>query len=101
MSTHARSASKKTQSPTLFVEEAEDMPTAALMDLFSRSTSILIEVAGSVFTLVMVYGGIRLMVAHNPRAVQGAKELLGRAAIGLILILMVDALKTLLQYIAS
>jgi hypothetical protein len=77
------------------------MPTTALLDLFSRSTSILIDVAGAVFTLVMVYGGIRLMVAHNPRAVQASKELLGRAAVGLILILMVDALKNLLQYIAS
>jgi len=77
------------------------VPTTALMDLLSRSTSILIEVAGAVFTLVMVYGGIRLMLAHNPRAVQGSKELLGRAAIGLLLILMVDALKSLLQYIAS
>jgi len=77
------------------------MPTTALMDLLSRSTSILIEIAGAVFTLVMVYGGIRLMVAHNPRAVQSSKELIGRAAVGLILILMVDALKSLLLYIAS
>ncbi len=77
------------------------MPTPAVIDLFSRATSILIDVAGAVFTLVIVYGGIRLMVAHTPRSVQAAKELLGRAAVGLVLIMMVDALKSLLQYIAS
>ncbi len=77
------------------------MPTPAVIDLFSRATSILIDVAGAVFTLVIVYGGIRLMIAHTPRSVQTAKELLGRAAVGLVLIMMVDALKSLLQYIAS
>ena len=76
------------------------MPTA-LTGLLSRSTSILIDVAGAIFTLIVVYGGIRLMVAQNPRAVQASKELLGRAAVGLLLILMVDALKSLLQFIAS
>ncbi|CAB1129217.1 protein of unknown function [Candidatus Hydrogenisulfobacillus filiaventi] len=41
------------------------------------------------------------MIAHSPRAVEGAKEVMGRAAVGLVLILLVDALRQLLQYVAS
>lgn len=77
------------------------MPISPLVDMLGRTSSILVDVAGAVFTLVMVYGGIRLMLAHNPRAVQSSKEILGRAAVGLVLILMVDAVKSLLHFIAS
>ncbi len=77
------------------------MPASPLIGMLGRASSILIDVAGAVFTLVMVYGGIRLMLAHNPRAVQSSKEILGRAAVGLVLILMVDAVKSLLHFIAS
>lgn len=77
------------------------MAASPLIGLLGRTSSILIDAAGAVFTLVMVYGGIRLMLAHNPRAVQSSKEILGRAAVGLVLILMVDAVKNLLHFIAS
>jgi hypothetical protein len=77
------------------------MPSAQLLVMISRLTGILVDLAGGVFTLVMVYGGIRLMVAHSPRAVQSSKELMGRAAIGLALILLVDLIRQLLQYVVS
>lgn len=77
------------------------MPAGQLLSLVTRATNILMELAGGVFTLVMVYGGIRFMVAHSPRAVQGSKEIMGRAAVGLLLVLLVGAIRTLLQYIAS
>lgn len=77
------------------------MPTAHLMLVVTRLTGMLVDLAGGVFTLVMVYGGIRFMVAHSPRAVQGSKELMGRAAIGLSLVLLVDAIRQIIQYAAS
>lgn len=77
------------------------VPSAQLLVVLTRLTSILVDVAGGVFTLVMVYGGIRLMVAHSPRAVQGSKELMGRAAVGLALILLVDVIRQVLQYVVS
>lgn len=77
------------------------MPTTQLLTLVTRLTSMLVDIAGGVFTLVMVYGGIRLMVAHSTKSVQAAKELMGRAAIGLVLVLMVDAIRQLIQYVAS
>ncbi|MCL5116391.1 MAG: pilin [Firmicutes bacterium] len=77
------------------------MPDAAVVQIISRLTSILVDLAGGVFTLVMVYGGIRFMLSHNPRAVQSSKELMGRAAIGLGLVLMVDVLRQLIQYVVS
>jgi hypothetical protein len=49
----------------------------------------------------MVYGGIRLMIAQSPRSVQAAKELMIRAATGLVLILLVDVIRQVLQYAAS
>lgn len=71
------------------------------MLVVTRLTGMLVDLAGGVFTLVMVYGGIRFMVAHSPRAVQGSKELMGRAAIGLSLVLLVDAIRQIIQYAAS
>jgi hypothetical protein len=81
--------------------EGFKVPNDQLVSLVSRATTILIGMAGGVFSLVMVYGGIRFMLAHSPRSVQGAKEIMGRAALGLLLILLVGALKELLQYLAS
>lgn len=77
------------------------MPTAHFLSLITRLTTMLVDVAGGMFTLVMVYGGIRFMVAHSPRAVQSAKEIMSRAAIGLVLILMVDVIRQVLQYVAA
>lgn len=77
------------------------MPAGHFVDVVSRMTATLVGIAGGIFTLVMVYGGIRLMVAHTPRTVQASKELMGRAAIGLLLILLVGAIRQLLQYVAS
>lgn len=77
------------------------MPTSQLLSLVTRTTTILVGLAGGVFTLVMVYGGIRFMLAHSARAVQGSKEIMGRAAVGLVLVLLVGAIRELLQYIAS
>ncbi|MCY0878666.1 MAG: hypothetical protein OWU84_06995 [Firmicutes bacterium] len=77
------------------------MPDAALGQVLTRLTSLLVDLAGGVFTLVMVYGAIRFMVSHNPRTVQGSKELMGRAAIGLGIVLMVDVLRQLIQYVVS
>lgn len=79
----------------------DDMPDAALVQVVTRMTSILIALAGGVFTLVIVYGGIRFMVSHNPRSVQASKELMARAAMGLGLVLMVDVLRQLIQYVVS
>lgn len=91
------------QSPVGNYAEWEEIivPSAQLLVVLTRLTSILVDVAGGVFTLVMVYGGIRLMVAHSPRAVQGSKELMGRAAVGLALILLVDVIRQVLQYVVS
>lgn len=77
------------------------MPDAQLVQAITRLTGILVDLAGGVFTLVMVYGGLRFMLSHHPRAVQGSKELMGRAAIGLGLVLMVDMLRQLIQYVVS
>ncbi|CAB1129240.1 conserved protein of unknown function [Candidatus Hydrogenisulfobacillus filiaventi] len=77
------------------------MADARFLAVVSRLTAMLVDMAGGVFTLVMVYGGLRYMIAHSPRAVEGAKEVMGRAAVGLVLILLVDALRQLLQYVAS
>jgi hypothetical protein len=77
------------------------VPDAPLVDAISRMTAILVDLAGGLFTLVMVYGGIRFMLSHNPRAVQSSKELMARAAIGLALVLMVDMLRQLIQYVVS
>lgn len=73
----------------------------ALLAVVTRLTGILVAMAGGIFTLIMVYGAIRFMVSHNPRSVQGAKELMGRAAIGLGLVLMVDVLRQLIQFVVS
>jgi len=77
------------------------MPDGALVDVITRLTGILVDLTGGIFTLVMVYGGIRFMVSHNPRAVQASKELMGRAALGLGLVLMVDVVRQLIQYVVS
>ncbi len=77
------------------------MPTAHLLDVVSRLTGLLVTLSGGLFTLVMVYGGVRYMVASSPRSVEAAKGVMGRAALGLLLVLMVDVVKNLLQYIAS
>jgi uncharacterized membrane protein len=77
------------------------MPTAHVLSLITKLTSLLVDVAGGLFSLIMVYGGIRFMVAQSPRAVQAAKELMTRAAIGLILILLVDVIRQVIQYAAS
>ncbi len=77
------------------------MPDTAILQVITRMTTMLVDVAGGVFTLVMVYGGIRFMLAHTPRAVQVSKELMGRAAMGLGLVLMVDVVKQLIQYVVS
>lgn len=77
------------------------MPDTALVQAITRLTTILVDLTGGVFTLVMVYGGIRFMLSHNPRAVQGSKELMARAAMGLGLVLMVDVLRQLIQYVVS
>lgn len=77
------------------------MPDAQFVQITTNLTNVLVDLAGGVFTLIMVYGGIRFMVARSPRAVQGAKEIMGRAAIGLVLILLVGALRALLTSIVS
>jgi hypothetical protein len=77
------------------------MSDAHLLDVVTRLTGLLTDLAGGVFTLVMVYSGIRFMTASSPRAVDGAKGLMGRAALGLLLILLVDVIRNLLTYIAS
>jgi hypothetical protein len=77
------------------------MSDAHLLDVITRMTGLLTDLAGGLFTLVMVYGGIRFMTASSPRAVEGAKSLIGRAGLGLLLILLVDAIRNLLTYIAS
>ena len=77
------------------------MPTTQLLSAVTRLTTMLVDVAGAVFTLIMVYGGIRFMIAHSPKSVQAAKELMTRAAIGLVLVLMVDAIRQLIQYVAA
>ncbi|MCY0897663.1 MAG: hypothetical protein OWU33_01795 [Firmicutes bacterium] len=77
------------------------MPDAALVQVITRLTGLLVDLTGGVFTLVMVYGAMRLMLSHNPRAVQASKELMGRAAVGLGLVLMVDVLRQLIQYVVS
>ncbi|NMP22575.1 pilin [Sulfobacillus harzensis] len=77
------------------------MPDGAVIQAISRLTGLLADLAGGIFTLVMVYGGIRFMVSHNPRAVQASKELMGRAAMGLGLVLMVDVIRQLIQYVVS
>lgn len=77
------------------------MPTTQLLSAVTRLTTMLVDVAGAVFTLIMVYGGIRFMIAHSPKSVQAAKELMTRAAIGLVLVLMVDAIRQLIQYVAT
>lgn len=77
------------------------MPDGAVVQAISRLTGLLAALAGGIFTLVMVYGGIRFMVSHNPRAVQASKELMGRAAMGLGLVLMVDVIRQLIQYVVS
>ncbi len=77
------------------------MPDGTIVQAISRLTGLLADLAGGIFTLVMVYGGIRFMVSHNPRAVQASKELMGRAAMGLGLVLMVDVIRQLIQYVVS
>jgi hypothetical protein len=77
------------------------MPDAHLVAVVTRATSLLVDLAGGIFTLVIVYGAIRFMTADSPRAVDAAKSLMGRAALGLLLILMVDVIRNLLTYIAS
>lgn len=77
------------------------MPDSAVVDAITRITSILVDLTGGIFTMVMVYGGIRFMLSHNPRAVQSSKELMGRAAMGLGLVLMVDVVRQLIQYVVS
>jgi hypothetical protein len=77
------------------------MPTANILAVVTRLTDLLVAVAGGLFTLVMVYGGIRFMTASSPRSVEGAKSIMTRAALGLLLILMVDVVKSMLQYIAK
>ncbi len=77
------------------------MPTAHVMSLITKLTTLLVDVAGGLFSLVMVYGGIRFMIAQSPRSVQAAKELMTRAATGLVLILLVDVIRQILQYAAS
>ncbi|MDA8199811.1 MAG: hypothetical protein M0Z54_10405 [Thermaerobacter sp.] len=77
------------------------MPTANILSALTRITGLLVTVAGGLFTLVMVYGGIRFMTASSPRSVEGAKSVMARAALGLLLILMVDVVKNLLTFIAK
>ncbi|MGC8486737.1 MAG: pilin [Clostridia bacterium] len=77
------------------------MPDTQLVTVVSRLTSLLVTVSGGLFTLVMVYGGIRYMVASSPRSVEAAKSIMMRAAVGLLLVMMVDVIKSLLQFIAS
>lgn len=77
------------------------MPTAHLLTMVGRLTSMLVTLAGAVFTLIMVYGGIRFMTASSPRSVEQAKSVLTRAALGLLLILLVGVIHNVLQYIAS
>ena len=77
------------------------MPDAPLVTAITRLTSILVDLAGGIFTLVMVYGAVRFMLSHNSRAVQNSKEVMARAALGLGLVLMVDMLRQLIQYVAS
>lgn len=85
----------------ILMREAVLVPDAPVVSMVTRLTALLVELAGGVFTLIMVYGGIRFMVAHSARAVQTSKELMGRAAIGLGLVLMVDVLRQIIQYVAS
>lgn len=77
------------------------MPDTQLVSVITRLTSLMVTVSGGLFTLVMVYGGIRYMVASSPRSVEAAKSVMMRAALGLLLVLMVDVVKSLLTYIAS
>lgn len=77
------------------------VPDTQLMTAITRMTGILVDLAGGVFTLVMVYGGLRFMLSHNSRAVQASKELMGRAAVGLGVVLMVDMIRQLIQYVVS
>jgi hypothetical protein len=78
-----------------------NMPDAPLVGAVTHLTALLTDLAGGVFTLVMVYGALRFMLAHNPRAVDSAKSLMGRAAIGLGLVLMVDVLRQVIQFVVS
>ncbi len=77
------------------------MPTVNILAAVTRITNLLVAVAGGLFTLVMVYGGIRFMTASSPRSVEGAKGVMARAALGLLLILMVAVIKNLLQFVAK
>jgi hypothetical protein len=77
------------------------MSDAHLLAVITRLTTLLTDLAGGVFTLVIVYGGIRFMTAGSPRAVENAKGIMGRAALGLLLILLVDVIRNILTYIAS
>lgn len=77
------------------------MPGGAIVQVITRLTGLLVDLTGGVFTLVMVYGGLRFMLSHNARAVQASKELMGRAAMGLGLVLMVDVVRQLIQYVVS
>jgi hypothetical protein len=77
------------------------MPDAPLVSAITRLTGMLVYLAGGLFTLVMVYGGLRFMLSHNSRAVQASKELMARAAVGLGLVLMVDMIRQLIQYVVS
>lgn len=81
--------------------EVTPVPTDHLLAAVTRLTGLLTTLAGSVFTLVMVYGGVRFMTAGSPRSVEAAKSVMTRAALGLLLVLMVDVVRNLLQYIAS
>jgi hypothetical protein len=81
--------------------EAMAVADAPLVGAVTRLTAILTDLTGGIFTLIVVYGAIRLMVAHTPRSVQSAKELMGRAAIGLALVLLVDVLRQLIQFVVS
>lgn len=77
------------------------MPDALLITAISRMTGLLVALAGGLFTLVMVFAGLRYMLSHNSRAVQSSKELMARAAMGLGLVLMVDMIRQLIQYVVS
>ncbi len=77
------------------------MPDTQMVAVISRLTSLLVTISGGLFTLVMVYGGVRYMVASSPRSVEAAKSVMMRAAVGLLLVLMVGVVRSLLQFIAS
>ena len=77
------------------------MPDTQMVAGIARLTSLLVTISGGLFTLVMVYGGVRYMVASSPRSVEAAKSVMMRAAVGLLLVLMVGVVRSLLQFIAS